>query len=119
MRYLSTTFLALVLLLYFGLANAATVQITWTDTNHPPANEDNYFVEWRNVSAAGPWNNLVTTMPDVTTAVHNGAPEGIEICYRVTALSATRSDGVSQEACLTPVTLPLNPPDPVSVEQTQ
>lgn len=115
---------SLLLLALFGFlapipAPAATVEITWTDTNSPPANEDTYQVEWRNATASGPWNQLNTSPADSTMATHSGAPEGIQLCYRVKAQSATRATGTSTESCVNTVTFPLNAPTDVQVNQIE
>ena len=94
--YLSVTFLCL---LAVSPALAAQLTLTWTDN---AADELGFRIE-RRLSPSGPYSEITTVGPNVTTYADTTVTAGQAYCYQVRAFNAAGNSGFSNEACGTVV----------------
>jgi len=94
----------LVALLSWTSAEAAQLQLGWTDN---ASNEDGYAVQ-RRLGAASPatYAQIAVLAPNATSYSDPGLTPGIQYCYRVYAFNAAGPSPFSNEACGTATTGP-------------
>lgn len=94
------------------------IRIDWTDTN---LDEDGYRYELKdNSDPMNPWVLRADNIAPTVLFAEDIVDVGKEWCVRITAFrTVDGAEAVSMEQCLTTVTelAPLNPPDPVTVNQ--
>lgn len=95
-------------------AMAATLTLTWTDTNATPSNETGTTVErapatGTPLAPSGAFAQIATVAADVVSYADTTVAVNASYCYRVAAFNATGPSAYSNTACKT-VPVPLNPP---------
>ncbi len=87
--------LALVFLFYQGAAQAAQLQLTWTDNS---TNEDGFKIE-RGTSTTGPFTQITTVLSNITSYTDTGLADATQFCYRVRAYNTGGDSTYTNTAC--------------------
>ena len=77
-----------------GSANAAQLQLTWTDNS---SNEDGFKIERRTGTSA--YNQIDESQINTTSYTNSNLPEGTSYCYRVRAFNGVGDSAFTNEAC--------------------
>jgi uncharacterized repeat protein (TIGR02543 family) len=91
------------ILTLFGVAHAAQLSLTWTDTS---TNEDGFTLE-RKTGSAGAYGQLASLPAGTTGYVDTTVTAGTTYCYRVRAYNSAGDSAYSNEACATPASATL------------
>jgi len=81
---------------------STVVSVSWTDVS---GDEAGFAVEVA-ASATGPWQQIATTVANVTSVVDAARLPEVLVCYRVTAFNANGASAPSNAACTTPPAAP-------------
>jgi Divergent InlB B-repeat domain len=87
----------LAVMIWYGETSAAQFTLSWADNSN---NEDGFKIE-RGPATTGPFTQIGTVLPSITSYTDSGLADATTFCYRVRAFNAAGDSGYTNVVCAT------------------